>query len=71
MTVRDVHLPVASQDRIEDYVDLARFAEARGYDRVWLPETWGRNAVAVLGAIADDTDAIGIGTSVLNTYSRS
>ncbi|MFB6140110.1 MAG: TIGR04024 family LLM class F420-dependent oxidoreductase [Halosimplex sp.] len=68
---RDVFLPVAAQPSIDTLVEFAREAEDLGYERVWLPETWGRDAVTVLTAVAERTDSIGIGTSVANVYSRS
>jgi coenzyme F420-dependent oxidoreductase len=71
MTERTVHLPVAAQDSVEDFVDGARRAEELGYERAWLPETWGRDAVTTLTRMATDTETIGLGTSIVNTYSRS
>ncbi|MEF8853175.1 MAG: TIGR04024 family LLM class F420-dependent oxidoreductase [Haloarculaceae archaeon] len=68
---RDLSLPVAAQPSVETLVEYARLAEDLGYDRVWLPETWGRDAVTVLTAIAERTDEVGVGTSVANVYSRS
>ncbi len=68
---RDLSLPVAARPDLDGRCELARRAEAAGYDRVWLPETWGRDAVTVLAAVAERTDAIGLGTSVLPVYSRS
>jgi coenzyme F420-dependent oxidoreductase len=52
-------------------VEQAVLAEELGYDDVWLPESWGRDAVTVLANIARDTEEVGIGTSIVNTYSRS
>jgi coenzyme F420-dependent oxidoreductase len=71
MTDRTVHLPVAAQDSLEDILTIGETAEELGYDRVWFPETWGRDAATTLAAMADRTDTIGIGTSIVNTYSRS
>jgi len=71
VTERDVFLPVGSQPTMDALVEQAVLAEDLGYDRVWLPESWGRDAVTVLANIARDTDEIGIGTSIINTYSRS
>ena len=71
MTDRTVHLPVAAQPSIDDIVSIAQRAESQGYGRAWLPETWGRDAVSVLSAIAERTDEIGIGPSIFNVYSRS
>jgi coenzyme F420-dependent oxidoreductase len=68
---RDLSLPVAAQPSVDTLVEYARMAEDLGYDRVWLPETWGRDAVTTLATVAERTDSVGIGTSVLNVYSRS
>lgn len=68
---RSVHLPVAAQPEVETIVGFASSAECEGYDRVWLPETWGRDAVTVLTTVAHGTEEIGIGSSVLPIYSRS
>jgi coenzyme F420-dependent oxidoreductase len=71
MTGREVFLPVSAQPSIDALCEQAERAEALGYDRAWLPETWGRDAVTVLTSIAHRTDEIGIGTSILPIYSRS
>ncbi|MFB6093743.1 MAG: TIGR04024 family LLM class F420-dependent oxidoreductase [Halanaeroarchaeum sp.] len=71
MTALDLHLPVAEQPTIEDYVEYAVAGEDHGYDVVWVPETWGRNVVAVLAAMADATTEVGLGPSILNVFSRS
>ncbi|WP_327051857.1 TIGR04024 family LLM class F420-dependent oxidoreductase [Halomicrococcus gelatinilyticus] len=68
---RTVHLPVSAQPSVDTLVDLAQRAEDLDYERVWLPETWGRDAVTALTAMAQGTDEIGIGPSILNVYSRS
>jgi coenzyme F420-dependent oxidoreductase len=68
---RDLFLPVAAQDHIDDFVRMSTRAEREGYEFVWLPETWGRDAVTVLSTVAERTDDIGIGTSIMNVYSRS
>ncbi|MFC7070753.1 TIGR04024 family LLM class F420-dependent oxidoreductase [Halobaculum lipolyticum] len=71
MTHRDVSLPVAAQPSLDGLVSLAARAEGLGYDRAWLPETWGRDAVTTLALAAERTDTIGLGTSIVNAYSRS
>jgi coenzyme F420-dependent oxidoreductase len=68
---RDVFLPVAAQPSVDTLVEFAREAEDLGYERAWLPETWGRDAVTTLTTIAERTEDIGIGTSIANVYSRS
>ena len=69
--VRDLYLPVAAQSSVDQFVRLSEMAEQKGYDRVWLPETWGRDAVTVLATVAERTETVGIGTSIMNVYSRS
>lgn len=71
MTDRDVHLPVAAQPSVGTLVDQTVRAEALGYDHAWLPETWGRDAVTALTLMADRTEEIGIGSSIVNVWSRS
>ncbi len=68
---RDAFLPVAAQPSIDALAEQAKRAEALGYDRAWLPETWGRDAVTVLATVAERTETIGIGTSIVPIYSRS
>jgi coenzyme F420-dependent oxidoreductase len=69
--VRDLFLPVAAQPHLDDFVSMSEHAEAAGYERVWLPETWGRDAVTILATVAGATERVGIGTSIMNVYSRS
>ena len=68
---RDVFLPVAAQPSVDALVEQARRGEELGYDRAWLPETWGRSAAVTLTSVAENTDEIGIGTSIIPVYSRS
>ncbi|MDY7081689.1 MAG: TIGR04024 family LLM class F420-dependent oxidoreductase, partial [Halobacteria archaeon] len=67
----DVSLPVAAQPSFETVVEQGTRAEELGYDRVWLPETWGRDAVSILSTIAERTDEIGVGSGIFPVYSRS
>lgn len=71
MTERDVFLPVAAQPSVDAIVEQARLGEELGYDTAWLPETWGRDAITTLTCIAQGTEEIGIGTSIMPVYSRS
>ena len=50
---------------------MSERAETLGYDHLWMPETWGRDAVTTLASIAHRTEDIGVGTSIANVYSRS
>ena len=69
--VRDLYLPVAAQSSLDQFVALGEMAEQQGYDRVWLPETWGRDGVTILATLAARTESVGLGTSIMNVYSRS
>ncbi|WP_136601019.1 TIGR04024 family LLM class F420-dependent oxidoreductase [Salinigranum halophilum] len=66
-----VHLPVAAQSSLDRLVDLGVRAERLGYGRVWLPETWGRDAVTTLALLSARTERIGLGSSLFTVYSRS
>lgn len=54
-----------------DAVSTAQRAEELGYGSIWLAELWGSAAPVTLGTIAATTDEIGLGTAILNVYSRS
>jgi len=67
----EVALPVAAQPSLEALVEMGVWAEELGYERLWLPESWGRDAVTTLATIAERTDDIGISNNVFPVYSRS
>lgn len=52
-------------------VALARRAEAAGFASVWSAEFWNQHPFAVLGAVAQATERIGIGTAIANAFTRS
>jgi alkanesulfonate monooxygenase SsuD/methylene tetrahydromethanopterin reductase-like flavin-dependent oxidoreductase (luciferase family) len=54
-----------------DPTDLAVRAETLGYDGLWLGELWGESAVVRLADVAARTDDIGLGTAILNVFSRT
>lgn len=68
---RDLSLPVAAQSSLSQLVEWSIEAERRRYDRVWMPESWGRDVVTILASVAARTDEVGIGSSIANVYSRS
>jgi len=55
----------------QDILELARQAEGHGFDSVWLNEDIGKDSVALLGAMSAVTKSIGLGTAIINVYSRS
>lgn len=45
--------------------------ERAGLDAVWIPEAYTFDAVSLAGAMAQATSTIGIGTGIINVFSRS
>ena len=60
---------------IFDGADVLRFAKKIDkndmIDSIWIPESWGREAFVMLGAISQVTRRINLGTSILNIFSRT
>jgi alkanesulfonate monooxygenase SsuD/methylene tetrahydromethanopterin reductase-like flavin-dependent oxidoreductase (luciferase family) len=56
---------------IADVISLVQLAEEHGYESVWIPETWGADAVSLLAALALSTHRIKLASGVFNVYSRS
>jgi 5,10-methylenetetrahydromethanopterin reductase len=54
-----------------EVVTAARKLELFGYDFVWVSESVGFDSLPILGAIGTQTKRIGLGTGVVNVYSRS
>ena len=54
-----------------DVLAFARTAEQCGYEAIFVPEAWGRDAFVTLGALAQATERIGLGTGIVNVYSRT
>ncbi|MDQ3967775.1 MAG: LLM class flavin-dependent oxidoreductase [Thermoproteota archaeon] len=40
-------------------------------DSIWVPESWGRESFATLGAISQVTKKVRLGTSIISIYSRT
>src|SRR5260370_22628562 len=57
-------------DRSE-LIECVRAAEACGYDSFWMPEVWEHDAIAILAELAVNTERIGLGTGIINVFSRS
>ena len=38
---------------------------------IWIPEAYGFDAVSLLGYLAAETETVGLGSGILNTYSRT
>src|SRR3972149_3094940 len=54
-----------------ELVELARLAEERGYEALFVPESWGYDAITTLAELAVQTRRIKLGTGVLPVWSRT
>lgn len=61
------HLDTLGADDARAY---ARRADELGYGALWVPETVGREPLALLGLLAGETRRMWLGTSVLNIWGR-
>lgn len=71
MVSRDVHFSAGVFPTVDDVVEVGTLAEELQYDHIWVPETWGLDAVTTLALLADRTDRVGLGSGIVNTYSRT
>ena len=55
----------------DEIIDFARLAEGLGYDSVWVPEMWGRDAFSILSVIALNTKRVRLGTGIVSVFSRT
>ena len=58
-----------SMDEVLSFSKLAD--NCKNVDSLWVPESWGREAFASLGAISQITSRVRIGTSVVSTFART
>lgn len=70
--MRDVPTGLLLPDTEEaNQIEYGVLAEDLGYDSAWVVELWGKNAFAELGALAELTEEITLGTAIVNVFSRS
>ncbi|NKC01626.1 MAG: TIGR03564 family F420-dependent LLM class oxidoreductase [Pseudomonadales bacterium] len=55
---------------LDDVINIAKNAEAKGLDNVWLANIFGFDAISTLALIGRETKTIGLGTAVTPTYPR-
>ena len=54
-----------------ELIGLVRLAEERGFEAVFIPESWGYDAVTTLTELATQTRRIKLGTGIVPVWSRS
>jgi F420-dependent oxidoreductase-like protein len=67
-----VTLPYAEGAMSPDEVaEFARAADDLGYHSIWMAEAWSLDAFMILTSLVPHTSRIGLGTSIVNVYSRT
>lgn len=51
--------------------EYARLAETNGFHSIWLAESWGLDAIALLSYIGALTRRVKLGTAIVNVFSRT
>ena len=52
-------------------IERAKLADQAGVHSIWVAEAWGRDSFTLLTLLAEHTKRVELGTSIVNTYSRS
>lgn len=55
---------------LDGMIQLARDAEASGFDSLWMANVFGLDAIGTMGLAGRETSRIGLGTAVTPTYPR-
>lgn len=63
--------PEYDEYSLEKLSEYSRLAEARGFDSVWLAESWGCDAISLLSHIGAQTRRVRLGTAIVNVFSRT
>ncbi|SRR5579884_614215 len=58
-------------NRLKEVEELALLAEGQGFQSLWIPEAWGRDAFTVLALLAAKTTKIQLATGIVNIFSRT
>ena len=56
---------------VEETIEMARWAEAEGYDDLWFADSSGVDALTTAAAVALNTTRCRIGTAIIPVYSRT
>jgi F420-dependent oxidoreductase-like protein len=54
-----------------ELLSYVQAADALGYEVIFVPEAWGRDAFTTLGWIASETTHVRVGTGIVNVFSRT
>ncbi|HEX7031799.1 MAG TPA: LLM class flavin-dependent oxidoreductase, partial [Nitrososphaera sp.] len=57
---------------MQEVLACAKMADSKeNVDSLWVPESWGRESFATLGAISQVTKRVRLGTSIISIYART
>jgi F420-dependent oxidoreductase-like protein len=65
-----VALAYAPWIKLTEQIELAKVADRLGLHSVWVAETWGQDATAILGMLAGQTDQIKLGAAIYQIPAR-
>lgn len=71
MSTIGIVAPYWSDITMDELVEYAKLAEELGYDSVWVPEMWGRDAFSLIGHLAARTSKIKLATGIISVFSRT
>jgi coenzyme F420-dependent oxidoreductase len=54
-----------------ELIETAKLTEELGYDSLWVPEMWGRDAFSILALLAVHTKKIKLSTGIVSLFSRT
>lgn len=63
--------PYWSDIQMDELVEYVKLAEELGYDSVWVPEMWGRDAFSLISLLAANTKRIKLATGIISVFSRT
>jgi 5,10-methylenetetrahydromethanopterin reductase len=70
--MKRVSLYLQDKHRVREEMELAKYAEQKGFEAIWHAESrLARDALTPLAAIAAVTDKIKLGTGVINNWTRN
>jgi 5,10-methylenetetrahydromethanopterin reductase len=72
MSVEKIGYSLGPLLSMSDVLVCAKLADQhQNVDSLWLPESWGRESFATLGAISQITNRVKLGTSIISIYART
>ena len=72
MTITKIGYSLGPLLSMHEVIACAKLADSQqNVDSIWVPESWGRESFATLGAMSQITRRVRLGTSIISIYSRT